>query len=89
MKTNLHENLLLDAAEAAGGDSESDPSPIDFKPLRRAYFVSLAVKAVNRIFLGGLIFGCAYLAGYGAGRVAGAYPTAAQIEQHLQQRKWE
>lgn len=81
------ETLLTDPCFTLTGHVAQEPEPIDFKPLQRAYYVSLAVKTVNRIFLVGLIFGFAYLAGYGAGREAGAYPTAEQMQQQFQQHK--
>lgn len=72
----------VDASPAAGDETE-----IDFKPLRHAVIVSEGIKYFNRAVLATLIFGFAYLAGYGAGREAGAYPTAEQMQQQFQQHK--
>lgn len=66
-------------------DDELLDEPLDFKPLERSYKLSLVVKAVNRIIFISAVAGFAYLMGYGAGREAGAYPTAAQFQQQLQQ----
>lgn len=67
---------------------EQEPE-LDFKPLERSYRLSLVVKTINRIFVIALIAGFAYLCGYDVGREAGAYPTAAELQQHLQQHKGE
>lgn len=70
-------------------DKSGDETEIDFRLLKRAVLVSEGIKFFNRAALAALIFGFAYLFGYGEGRDAGPHTTGEQIQQQLEQHKGE